>query len=218
MKVDDVEVTADSDWAYEFTELPKYDDQGLEITYTIDVADVSGYEKSIEGTDITNLRVGTTDVSGTKTWIGDDASDRPATIVVELLRNGEVIDELDVTADTDWVYRFGDLPQYDENGVAYAYTVSEQDVEGYTSDVNGYDITNTLIPEDPKDPEDPQDPEKPENPKDQEDPGSPSEPEDTDEGNKIPKTATNVFNLMLIGFGLTLVGFVSLFFRRRKNV
>src|SRR5690625_1318162 len=130
-QVDDVEVTADSDWAYEFTELPKYDDQGLEITYTIDVADVSGYEKSIEGTDITNLRVGTTDVSGTKTWIGDDASDRPATIVVELLRNGEVIDELDVTADTDWVYRFGDLPQYDENGVAYAYTVSEQDVEGY---------------------------------------------------------------------------------------
>src|SRR5699024_10376994 len=217
-QVDTITLTQEDDWSLEVADLPAFDADGKAYTYEIEEKAVEGYETSINGFDLTNLRVGTTDVSGTKTWIGDDESNRPASIVVLLLANGEQVDEVDVTAESDWTYEFTDLDEFDADGKAYVYTVSEQEVEGYTSDVDGYDITNTLIPEDPKDPEDPQDPEKPEDPKDQEDPGSPSEPEDTDEDNKLPKTATNVFNLMLIGFGLALVGIVSLFFRRRKNV
>lgn len=196
-QIDEVDVTAESNWEYAFTELPMYDDQGVEISYTVDELDVNGYKKSIEGYNITNTLTGITSVEGTKTWIGDNESDRPSSIVVELLRNGEKIAELIVTADTDWKYSFTDLPAFDENGVAYVYTVAEQEVAGYTSEVDGYDITNTLIPHDPeaKDPED---------------------PEDTD-GKEIPKTATNMFNMIAIGFVLFIAGLIGLIYIRKTN-
>ncbi|SFJ66911.1 MULTISPECIES: Cna B-type domain-containing protein, partial [unclassified Bacillus (in: firmicutes)] len=45
---------------------------------------------------------------------------------------------------------------YDANGVAYKYEVKEEPVDGYKSEVKGYDITNTKIKDetdvDPKDP------------------------------------------------------------------
>lgn len=138
------EVSAESDWKYEFTDLDMYDDQGLEIEYTIDEVDVpEGYEKSIEGNDITNLRVGTTDVEVTKNWKDEYESDRPEAIKVNLLQNGEFYEEYEVTKENDWKLTIEDLPQYDETGKAYAYTVKEHDVPGYTSDVDGFDITNT---------------------------------------------------------------------------
>src|SRR5690625_3628460 len=142
-QVDDVEVTSESNWAYEFTELPKYDDQGVEITYTIDEADVSGYEKSIEGTDITNVRVGTTEVDITKLWNDEQETDRPDLIKVNLLQNGDFYEEYEVTKENDWKLTITDLPKYDEAGVAYEYTVKEHDVPGYATDVDGFEITNT---------------------------------------------------------------------------
>ena len=43
-------------------------------------------------------------------------------------------------------YSFTDLPKYDLNdGHVYDYTVSEEPVEGYTSQVNGYDIIIDLL-------------------------------------------------------------------------
>src|SRR5699024_8674482 len=99
-----IEVTADSDWGYEFTNLVKYDESGEEITYTIEEVEVDGYETTIDGFDITNLRVGETEVTGTKTWLDDDAEDRPESITVYLLANGEQVDEMDVTAESDWEY------------------------------------------------------------------------------------------------------------------
>ena len=39
------------------------------------------------------------------------------------------------------------LAKYDANGVAYIYTVKEKPVEGYKSEVNGYNITNTKVGE-----------------------------------------------------------------------
>lgn len=47
------QVTAGSDWAYVF-ELPKYAADGREIVYTIDEADVPGYDKAINGYDLVN--------------------------------------------------------------------------------------------------------------------------------------------------------------------
>src|SRR5699024_17843 len=142
-QVDDVDVTADSDWTYKFTGLPEYDDQGVEITYTVDEESDEGYEKSIEGNDITNLRVGTTEVEVTKSWKDENETDRPETIKVNLLQNGEFYEEYEVTEANDWKLTITDLPKYDEQGVAYEYTIKEHDVPGYASDVNGFDITNT---------------------------------------------------------------------------
>src|SRR5699024_9805562 len=142
-QVDEMDVTAESDWEYAFTELPKYDDQGVEINYTVDEESVEGYEKSIEGNNITNLRVGTTEVEITKSWKDENETDRPETIKVNLLQNGEFYEEYEVTKENDWKLIITDLSKYDDEGVAYEYTVKEHDVPGYASDVDGFDITNT---------------------------------------------------------------------------
>src|SRR5699024_8105656 len=107
--VNTITMTEEDEWSLEVADLPAFDADGKAYTYEIEEKAVEGYETSINGFDLTNLRVGTTDVSGTKTWVGDDESNRPASIVVELLRNGEVVDEVEVTAETDWTYGFTDL-------------------------------------------------------------------------------------------------------------
>ncbi|MBD2790543.1 Cna B-type domain-containing protein, partial [Xenorhabdus sp. DI] len=62
-------------------------------------------------------------------------------------QNGQVIDTKEVTAATNWKYTFEKLQAYDANGVAYKYEVKEQPIDGYKSEVNGYDITNTKVGE-----------------------------------------------------------------------
>ncbi|PEA64233.1 Cna B-type domain-containing protein, partial [Bacillus toyonensis] len=44
-----------------------------------------------------------------------------------------------------WKYAFTDLAAYDAEGNAYKYEVKEQPVDGYKSEVHGYDITNTKV-------------------------------------------------------------------------
>src|SRR5699024_1043628 len=115
-----------------------------EYTYTVGEKNVSDkYESTVNGYDITNTRIGETEVSGTKRWKDDTVEDRPDSIKVNLLRNDVVVDTEEVTADDHWEYTFSDLEKYDLEGQSYNYTVKEQDVPGYDSEVNGYDITNT---------------------------------------------------------------------------
>ncbi|WP_144597684.1 Cna B-type domain-containing protein, partial [Bacillus cereus] len=84
-----------------------------------------------------------TTVEGTKTWKDGNATNRPTTIKVDLLQNGKVIDTKEVSAAGEWKYAFTDLAAYDAEGNAYKYEVKEQPVDGYKSEVKGYDITNT---------------------------------------------------------------------------
>lgn len=49
-------------------------------------------------------------------------------------------------AEGKWEYTFENLPKY-ENGTEIKYTIEEVPVEGYVSDVHGYDVTNTHTPE-----------------------------------------------------------------------
>ncbi|MCU5070530.1 Cna B-type domain-containing protein, partial [Bacillus pacificus] len=133
-----------------------------------------------------------TEVSGKKVWDDNNAIDRPLSIKVDLLQNGKVIDTKEVSVATNWKYTFEKLRVYDANGVAYKYEVKEQPVAGYKSEINGYDITNTKIKDDPKDPStDPKDPST--DPKDPStDPKDPStDPKDPSTDPKVPNTNTN---------------------------
>ncbi|OFD04009.1 Collagen adhesin precursor [Bacillus thuringiensis] len=141
--VDTKEVTAATNWKYTFEKLQAYDANGVAYKYEVKEQAVAGYESKVNGTDITNTKVGETKVEGTKTWKDDNAKDRPEMIKVDLLQNGKVVDTKEVTAATNWKYTFEKLQAYDANGVAYKYEVKEQPVDGYESKVNGYDITNT---------------------------------------------------------------------------
>src|SRR5699024_1282461 len=142
-------VTAEDDWQYSFKNLPAFDDQGVAYAYTIDEVDVDGYVKKVNGTDLTNTRSGTTEVTVDKTWIDENKSDRPDSITVNLLQNGVsyTSEKIKPDKDNNWSYTFKDLPEFDETGNAYEYTVTEQDVPGYDSKVDGFEITNTRADE-----------------------------------------------------------------------
>ncbi|PEA56645.1 hypothetical protein CON64_01655 [Bacillus pseudomycoides] len=144
-KIDTKEVSEATGWKYEFKNLAVYDTDGKEYKYEVKEQPVDGYQSEVNGYDITNIKVGKTKVEGTKTWKDNDATDRPSSIQVELFRNGEKIDTKEVTATNNWKYTFDNLEAYDANGVAYKYEVKEQPVDGYKSEVKGYDITNTKV-------------------------------------------------------------------------
>ncbi len=136
-------------WTYTFKDLPKYAN-GQEITYTVTEEAVEGYETSVDGFNITNAyTTETTEVKGSKTWNDADNQDgkRPESITVRLLANGKEKDSQTVTADENgnWTYSFENLPKY-EAGKEIVYTVTEDAVADYTTEITGYDITNSYAP------------------------------------------------------------------------
>ena len=145
-QIDSKKVVATDEWAYTFDKLPKYDVDGKEYTYTITENEVAGYVTEISGNDVINTVTGITEVSGTKTWKDnkDEYKTRPTSIVINLLQNGEKFDSKKVVATDDWAYEFKNLPEYDKDGVKYNYTVTEEEVTEYVTEISGYDVINTL--------------------------------------------------------------------------
>ncbi|PFR33062.1 cell wall anchor protein, partial [Bacillus cereus] len=143
--IDTKEVSAASEWKYAFTDLAAYDAEGKAYKYEVKEQAVDGYQSEVKGYDITNTKMAKTKVEGTKAWKDDNAKDRPEMIKVDLLQNGQVIDTKEVSAASEWKYAFTDLAAYDAEGKAYKYEVKEQPVDGYQTEVKGYDITNTKV-------------------------------------------------------------------------
>ncbi|SFM46536.1 Uncharacterized surface anchored protein [Gracilibacillus orientalis] len=147
-EVEDVEVTAETDWEFAFTDLPKFAN-GEEINYTIQEDQIEDYSTVIDGMDITNSytpeRI---DLAGSKTW--DDANNqdgkRPDSITVRLLADGEEVENVEVTPETDWEFAFTDLPKF-ANGEEINYTIQEDQIADYSTAIDGMDITNSYTPE-----------------------------------------------------------------------
>ena len=143
-------VTKADDWTYSWDKLAKYKD-GKEIKYSIKEAAVDGYTSTVNGYNITNTRTPeTTSVSGTKTWVDGNNQDgkRPNQITVDLYADGVKVDgqSKTVTEADGWKYSWSNLDKY-KDGKLIKYTVKEAAVDSYTSTVNGYNITNTYLPE-----------------------------------------------------------------------
>lgn len=146
--VDVQEVTAANGWKYESNPLPKYA-AGQEIAYTVTEEAVSGYTSKVDGYNITNSYTPeTVKISGQKVWDDADNQDgkRPASVKVKILNGDTVVDEQNVTSANEWKYESKALPKY-AAGQEITYTVSEEAVPGYTSKVDGYNITNSYTPE-----------------------------------------------------------------------
>ena len=141
---------------YSWSNLPVYE-AGKEITYTVKevgeengkIAGKNGKKYKVEydstGMNITNSYVPEkTEVSGTKTWVDYDNkyNRRPESITINLLANGKKVANKEVKASDNWAWEFKDLPVY-EAGKKITYTISEETVSGYTSNVTGYNVTNT---------------------------------------------------------------------------
>ena len=137
----------DGKWTHTFVGLP-LNENGNRITYTVDEAPVDGYDKTVDGYVIYNSSNKTIPINGTKTWVDDNDRDRvrPGSITVRLYADGEEIDHRDVTAESvdsegRWTYSFGDLPKYNK-GQPILYTISEDVVDNYSTEIKNYDITN----------------------------------------------------------------------------
>ena len=173
-------VSASDNWQYSFDNLAAYAN-GQKITYTVTENAVAGYTSTVDGYNVTNNHTpATVKVSGTKTWNDNNNQDgiRPSSITVNLLANGQQVASKTVSASDNWQYSFDNLAAY-ANGQKITYTVTENAVAGYTSTIDGYNITNTHNPTTPKKPQVPNNP------------TTPKEPQVPNNGNKVtPKAYT----------------------------
>ena len=145
-------IQAANKWEYEFKNLPKYDEDKNEIFYYVMENEVKGYETKYEETEgkieIQNIHTpATTSITGSKTWddAGNQDGKRPASITIRLLADGTEVDSKTVTAEDNWSWTFENKPVY-ANGTAIEYTITEDAVVEYGSNVSGYNVTNTHTP------------------------------------------------------------------------
>lgn len=120
-----------TDWEYLFTQFPKFD---VPPNYQAGISDFDPIKTHIE-----------TEIIGKKIWLADKEKDRPGSIIIYLLANGERISTLKVTAETDWEYRFTNVPTYDAQGEKIEYSLKEEAIEGYKTTYEGYNIINHAI-------------------------------------------------------------------------
>lgn len=145
-------VTADDNWQYTFSDLPKVDRAGVDYQYTVEeISTPANYETTIDGMNLTNKLL-TTSVKGEKTWSDQENKyqTRPESIKVQLLQNGQALTDKEftktVTAKDNWHYQFTDLPKVDPTGKEYLYTVQEVSAPAnYQVKASGMDLENSLV-------------------------------------------------------------------------
>ena len=148
------EASNSNNWKYTFTDLPKYDANGDEITYTIDEKDTNSkfYTKtSVNQT--TKTIVNTFQVPGenvtipvTKIWDDDNnkAKKRPESVTLQVKNGEQVVAEQPVTVDTEWKHEFT-VPKYDSNGNEIVYTIDEADLNNKYYEKGNVDQTARTI-------------------------------------------------------------------------
>lgn len=142
-----------NEWEATFHELPMLDEKGKAITYSVEEDPVAGYTSKLEGTAehgfvlVNTHKVETVTVSGEKTWVGDTADARPESITIRLHANGVENDVVEVkpNADGKWTWSFTDLPKY-IHGKMVEYTITEDAIDDYDTEIHGYNVTNTFDP------------------------------------------------------------------------
>ena len=139
----------DGTWTITYQQLP-----GLRSgsSYQVSEGDILGYSSdkaSVENGGTLTNSMETVTISGIKNWNDQGNQDvkRPESITVNLFANGTKIDSTVVKADGNgiWSYQFQNLPKY-QNGKEITYTVTENAVNGYSIEINGYNITNSYTP------------------------------------------------------------------------
>lgn len=153
-------LTQDNHWSYSFENLPKYQNEGTIILYTIKEEAVDGYtQKSVTttaGFDLTNTHeIQTADYEVKKVWIDDNDRDgaRPTSITLTLTGSDGSKYTKQMTAADNWnAVTFERVPMF--NGGKYiTYTLTENEVPSYinsievSEDGKHFTVTNTHAPD-----------------------------------------------------------------------
>jgi len=146
----EIVLNEDNDWIDTIENLPKYKNKE-EVTYTVTETNVpEGYEVSYSEDNLTAINKHTpakSDVVVTKIWKDSSNKEglRPETITVHLFANGTEVDATPTITDNDddtWTITYSNL-DVNENGEEIEYTVKEDTVDKYTTEIDGLTITNS---------------------------------------------------------------------------
>lgn len=165
------QLTVVNNWYVETGVLPKYDARGELIQYKVVEAfdSVTGerYEvsavtnetftdgRSVYAVSLTN-KLKVRDITIAKVWENDLPANRPATIWVDLLADGTVVNSVQLTAVNNWhQVKLSNLPINNASGQPITYEVVERAVTGYTTtyawdEENGllaFTVTNRYMPD-----------------------------------------------------------------------
>lgn len=144
-------ISADNGWSYKFAGLNETDDNGV-INYTVrEDSTPDNYIVKYDGYNIINIyKDATISISGKKTWDDNNDQDgkRPESNKVYVVdsEGNQVGDKKTVTANDDWSYTFENLPKYNDNGDEIKYSIAEDNIDGYTTEISDYNITNKHTP------------------------------------------------------------------------
>ena len=123
--------TADGTWSFQ--------------SYDKDEATINGADVHFVGT--WTFAADSTTLTGTVIWIDNDsgAGRRPQSVLVHLLADGQDTG-ISVTVDEamGWKYSFENLPRF-KDGKEIVYSVREDEVEGYSNQAEGMNVTNRLL-------------------------------------------------------------------------
>ena len=128
-----VVLSQENGWKASFSNLPKEDANG-QIVYTISEETLAGFNTAISGSDenkftITNYNGENVVIPVTKKWKGSGA--HPDNLNVQLFANGAKVDSFTLNAGNNWQHNF-EKPKYDAKRKEIRYTVTEDNVSGYT--------------------------------------------------------------------------------------
>ena len=139
------ELSEENHWTASFSNLPKKDPAGAEIRYTVAEENLSDFTPAISGTEdtgftITNYTGDRVAIPVTKIWKG--SGEHPQGLTVQLYADSVRVASYYLTAQNGWQHTF-DMPKYDDAGKEIKYTVTEENLSGYTAsradeENNGY--------------------------------------------------------------------------------
>jgi len=170
-----VTLSADNNWSHTWTDLC-LNEKGSEIRYTVaETVIPEGYVCTIRGTASTGFVItntyetgklviqkefdiekpdepeeedATTDIEVVKIWEDNNNRDgnRPKSITIHLYAGGEEIKTAELNEANGWKRHFGELPKF-RDGHPIHYSVTEDPVEWYVSEIHGLTIRNRYVPE-----------------------------------------------------------------------
>ncbi len=145
-------VTAEDNWQYTFENIPVYASNTREYEYEIIEDEVSNYETTYDGYNITNS-IKLKDIEVTKIWEdnNNEAGKRPSSIILQVFDSNKLIKEAEVNEESEWKYTFTNLLKYREDGSEINYRIDEKSFENdkfYTKEIVGNVVTNRFtVPE-----------------------------------------------------------------------
>ena len=155
--------TESNTWTYTFTGLPKYDDNGDVIEYTVDEENLTQnaefYQKKVDQesktiTNTFNVPGENVTVRAAKVWNDENnkAGKRPESVTIQVKNGESVVATEEANEGNNWQVEFT-VPKYDRLGNVINYTVDEASSgsefyqkEGITGDMTeGFTITNKFV-------------------------------------------------------------------------